>query len=117
MSVRVAYGNRSNLSQAIQDNKIPKNTLIISEGNELNDSEFLYLDINGRLQSISKQNRFLTVSEAELYAKNNSVDGLIISVNNGSDWVPYVVNNSKLTPIGNSTVITDIKRIDGGIFK
>lgn len=75
---------------------------------------------NGWIQAISngdvsERMRFATLSEAEEWAKANSCAGFIFSVHNGSEWLPYIVqNDNSLKPFKDSESINNIKRIDGG---
>lgn len=111
---RVAYGKKTNVQEAIDNGTIPVDTLIITKGDM--DPEMLFYDADGNLMPIAERTRFETLTEAEQWAKNYPCVGFIFTVQNGSEWMPYIVqNDNSLSPfkaeVGD---ITDIKRIDGG---
>lgn len=114
MSVQVAYGKRSDIESAIRNGYIPKDTIIIT--NDAVDSESFFYDINGNVRTIAERTRFETFMEAEQWAKTYPCRGLVFTVHNGSEWLPYIVqDDGKLSPFkGETTEISDIKRIDGG---
>ena len=89
MGVRVAYGKKSKM--------------------------FFY-DAAGNMKRISERKQFATISEAQAWVDAYGCDGNIISVHNGSDWVPYIVSDEgALTPVGSGEIsVEDIKTIDGG---
>lgn len=111
---RVAYGKKTNVQEAIDNGTIPVDTLIITKGDM--DPEMLFYDADGNLMPIAERTRFETLTEAEQWAKNYPCVGFIFTVQNGSEWMPYIVqSDNSLTPfkaeVGD---ITDVKRIDGG---
>ncbi len=111
---RVAYGKKTNVQAAIDNGTIPLDTLIITKGDM--DSEMLFYDADGNLMPIAERTRFETFTEAEAWAKKYPCKGFIFSIHNGSEWIPYIVqDDSSLKPFkGEVGNITDIKRIDGG---
>ena len=114
MGVRVAYGRKSKIPDAIASGAIPKDSLIITSDAE--ESELYFYDVTGKMKRISERKQFETISEAQAWVKTYDCVGHIISVHNGSDWVPYIVtSDGVLTPIdagGGSS--EEIKIIDGG---
>lgn len=114
MGVRVAYGKKENISSAVASGVIPKDSLIITSDRK--DAELFFYDANGIMKSISEREKFETLTEAQSWVKAYGCAGKIISVHNGSDWVPYIVqNDGSLSPIvGGGTPIGDVKVIDGG---
>ena len=111
---RVAYGKKTSVQSAIDNGVIPLDTLIITKGDM--DPEMLFYDADGNLMPIAERTRFETLTEAEQWAKDYPCVGFIFSVHNGSEWLPYIVqDDNTLTPFkGEVGDITDIKRIDGG---
>ena len=111
---RVAYGKRTGVQSAIDNGVIPKDTLIITKGDS--DSEMLFYDTDGNLFPLAERTRFETLTEAEQWAKNYPCVGFIFTVQNGSEWMPYIVqSDNSLTPFKSEVGdITDVKRIDGG---
>lgn len=111
---RVAYGKKANVQSAIENGTIPPDTLIITKGDV--DSEMLFYDSDGKLFPLAERTRFETLTEAEQWAKNYPCVGFIFSVQNGSEWLPYIVqSDNSLKPFkGEVGDITDVKRIDGG---
>lgn len=114
MGARVAYGKRSKITEAIAAGVIPKDSLIIT--NDAEESELYFYDSAGKIKRISERKQFETISEAQAWVKNYDCVGHIISVHNGSDWVPYIVSDEgALTSIGSGEIsVEDIKTIDGG---
>lgn len=114
MGVRVAYGKRNKIADAIESGIIPKDSIIITD--DSNESELFFYDVDANLKPISERKSFYTLSEAQSWIKEFDCVGNIISVHNGADWVPYIVTeNNNLKPItGDSGTITDITVIDGG---
>lgn len=117
MGVRVAYGNRDAISPAIQTGKIPADSLIISkEHDDL--AELFFYDVDGNFKPISERTRFLSLTEATAWAKKYNCAGRVYSVQNGSEWQLYLVQNDfSLTPVLGSDIevnIDDIECIDGG---
>ena len=114
MGVRVAYGKRSKITDAIAAGVIPKDSLIIT--NDAEESELYFYDAAGKMKRISERKQFETISEAQAWVKTYDCVGHIISVHNGSDWVPYIVSDEgALTPVGSGEIsVEDIKTIDGG---
>lgn len=111
---RVAYGKKANVQSAIENGTIPLDTLIITKGDM--DSEMLFYDADGKLLPLAERTRFETLTEAEQWAKNYPCAGFIFSVQNGSEWMPYIVQSDNTLKPFKSEVgdITDVKRIDGG---
>lgn len=118
MGVRVAYGDRDNISSAIASGVIPSDSLIFTK--EQDDiSELFFYDIDGNLKPVAERNRFLSVSEAAAWARKYDCKGHIYSVQNGAEWVLYVVQDDyKLSPVkagdGGTLDVDDVARIDGG---
>lgn len=111
---RVAYGKKTSVQSAIDSGVIPSDTLIITKGDM--DPEMLFYDADGNLMPIAERTRFETLTEAERWAQDYPCVGFIFSINNGSEWLPYIVqDDNTLTPFkGEVGDITDVKRIDGG---
>lgn len=114
MGVRVAYGKRSKITDAIDSGMIPKDSLIITSDTE--ESELYFYDATGKMKRISERKQFETISEAQAWVKTYNCVGHIISVHNGSDWVPYIVTiDNALTPIeSGGGSVEDVKIVDGG---
>ena len=114
MGVRVAYGKKSKITSAIASGVIPKDSLIITSDAE--ESELFFYDAAGNMKRISERKQFATISEAQAWVDAYGCDGNIISVHNGSDWVPYIVtSDGALTPVDSgSGSIEEVKIIDGG---
>lgn len=114
MGVRVAYGKKNKISAAITSGVIPKDSLIITSDSK--ESELYFYDSGGNLKSISERTQFETLAEAHAWVQTYDCVGRIISVHNGSDWVPYIVDASgQLSPIssGGGSII-NVEVIDGG---
>lgn len=111
---RVAYGKRADVQSAIDSGVIPRDTIIITKGDT--DSETLFYDADGNLFPLAERTRFETLTEAEKWAKNYPCVGFIFTVQNGSEWLPYIVQkDNSLKPFKSEVGdITDVKRIDGG---
>lgn len=111
---RVAYGKKKNMQSAIDKGIIPLDTLIITKGDV--DAEMLFYDADGNLLPLAERTRFETLTEAEAWAKKYPCVGFIFTVQNGSEWLPYIVqNDNSLKPFkGEVGEVTDVKRIDGG---
>lgn len=114
MGVRVAYGRKEGINKAIENEVIPKDSIIITKDNI--DSELLFYDSEGNLKHISEKTRFETLTEAEQWVKTYSCAGSIFTIHNGTDWVPYIVLDDNTLSVfkGEIADITNIKRIDGG---
>nr|DAZ49989.1 MAG TPA: hypothetical protein [Caudoviricetes sp.] len=114
MGVRVAYGKRGEITDAIATGVIPKDSLIITSDAE--ESELYFYDAAGKMKRISERKQFETISEAQAWVKTYDCAGHIISVHNGSDWVPYIVTGENvLTPVDSGGgKIEEVKIIDGG---
>ena len=71
-------------------------------------------DIDVRLEN--EVSRFATLTEAQTWISSHSCAGMVITVHNGTDWIPYVVQDDNgLVPLSSATVeIENITRIDGG---
>ena len=108
MGVRVAYGKKGRISAAIASGTIPKDSLIITSDSK--ESELYFYDANGEMKNISE------LTEAQAWVKTYDCAGHIISVHNGSDWVPYIVSaDGKLSPVNTGDIsVGDVKVIDGG---
>lgn len=117
MSVRVAYGKRKNIDAAITGGTIPKGTMIITRDER--ESELFFYDTDGSLKEIAEKNRFETMTDAKAWVNKYPSAGNVITVHNGSDWIPYIVqDDNSLVPIeggsGGEIDITEITKIDGG---
>lgn len=112
MGVRVAYGKKGRISAAIASGTIPKDSLIITSDNK--ESELYFYDANGEMKNISERKQFETLTEAQAWVKTYDCAGHIISVHNGSDWVPYIVSaDGKLSPVNTGDIsVGDVKVID-----
>lgn len=115
MGVRVAYGKKGRISAAIASGTIPKDSLIITSDSK--ESELYFYDANGEMKNISERKQFETLTEAQAWVKTYDCAGHIISVHNGSDWVPYIVSaDGKLSPVNAGDIsVGDVKVIDGGV--
>ena len=71
-------------------------------------------DLDTKLKE--ETSRFATLTEAQIWISSHSCAGMVITVHNGTDWTPYVVQDDKsLAPLSSATVeLGDITRIDGG---
>lgn len=80
------------------------------------ESELYFYDANGEMKNISERKQFETLTEAQAWVKTYDCAGHIISVHNGSDWVPYIVSaDGKLSPVNAGDIsVGDVKVIDGG---
>ena len=109
MGVRVAYGKKGRISAAIASGTIPKDSLIITSDNK--ESELYFYDTNGEMKNISERKQFETLTEAQAWVKTYDCAGHIISVHNGSDWVPYIVSaDGKLSPVNTGDIsVGDVK--------
>lgn len=118
MGVRVAYGEKERITNAIRNGTIPKDSIIIAKDSPESsaDAELFFYDQNSELTAISRRNRFVTFTEAEQWIEKYPCTGQIITVHNGTGWQAYIVSeDKKLMPIvSDTTDVTDIKRIDGG---
>lgn len=114
MGVRVAYGKKGKINSAIASGVIPKDSLIITSDSE--ESELYFYDVDGNMKSISERKKFETITEARAWVKTYDCAGHIISVHNGSDWVPYIVeSDGTLSPVNSGDIsLEDVKVIDGG---
>lgn len=116
---RIAYGEKVGVQTAIESGFIPRDTVVITKGDI--DSELLFYDVDGNLITVAERTRFETLTEAEQWAKTYPCAGFIFTVQNGQDWLPYIVqSDNSLKPFkgeGSSMDITDVKRIDGGTSK
>lgn len=91
-----------------------QNSLIITSDSK--ESELYFYDANGEMKNISERKQFETLTEAQAWVKTYDCAGHIISVHNGSDWVPYIVSaDGKLSPVNAGDIsVGDVKVIDGG---
>lgn len=71
-------------------------------------------ELDTKLQE--EASRFATMTEAQAWINSHECAGVIVTVHNGTDWTPYIVQDDKsLLPLSSATVeIADITRIDGG---
>lgn len=98
MGVRVAYGRRKNIIGAIEKGTIPKGSIIITKDEA--DSEMLFYDPSGELKTIAERTRFESLKEAEQWVRDYPCVGFILAVHNGSEWLPYIVNDdNSLSPL------------------
>jgi len=118
VGVRVAYGNRDAVTPAIQAGKIPPDSMIITKDQE-DISELFFYDVDGNMKSISERSRFLSITEAVAWARKYDCRGHIYSIQNGSEWKLYVVQEDySLKAVentgGGDIDVESIERIDGG---
>ncbi len=114
MAIRLAYGKREKIQDAIESGRIPKGTLIVTEDNI--DSELVFYDTEGKLLTVSEKKKFNTISEAESYLSKYDLIGSVVTIHNGTEWIPYIVSDDNiLTPISQPNIILDVFSIDGGI--
>lgn len=113
MGVRVAYGRHEKIPAAIESGVVPKDSIIITKDDE---AELLFYDSSGTLVNIHDRTRFETTTEALAWVKKNGRVGSIITIHNGTDWTPFIVQDGyTLSPLKSEQgEIADIKRIDGG---
>lgn len=114
MAVRVAYGKKKSVNSAIANGTIPKDSIIITKDDT--DSELLFYDGDGNLKTIAERTRFESMSEAEQWVNSYPCVGFILTIYNGSNWSPYIVNSDNtLSPImGKVPDIENVICIDGG---
>lgn len=111
MGFNVVYAAKSKIDSGIAQGVIPKESLIIT--GDQKESELYFYDIDGNMKNISERKQFETLTEARTWIKTYNCAGHIISVHNGSDWVPYIVSdNGTLSPVNSGEI--NIKVIDGG---
>lgn len=117
MGVRVAYGQRKNVSAAIASGVIPNETIIITKDDS--DSELLFYDANSNLRTIAERTRFDTLEEAEAWAKQYPCVGFVFSVKTetGERRLYSVNDDSTLSPADNELDENFIIAIDGGTFE
>lgn len=113
MGVRVAYGRREKIPAAIESGAVPKDSIIITKDDE---AELLFYDASGKLVNIHDRTRFETTTEALAWIKKHGSVGSIITIHNGTDWIPFIVQDGfTLSPLQSEPgEIADVKRIDGG---
>lgn len=113
MGVRVAHGKRANLGSAIESGLVPKDSIIITKDDE---SELLFYDAAGKMVNIHNRSRFETTTEAISWIKKYGCTGQMITIHNGTDWIPFIVQDDySLSPVKSEPgEITNVKRIDGG---
>ena len=90
MGIRVSYGNRSGIADAIASGLIPKDSFIIGTYSD-DEAELLFQDKNADLRHLVAQTRFDSAEEAIQYAISHSEVGQTISVLEGSVYTAYVV--------------------------
>lgn len=111
MGFNVVYATKNKIESSIAQGIIPKESLIIT--GDQKESELYFYDIDGNVKNISERKQFETLTEARTWIKTYNCAGHIISVHNGSDWVPYIVSdNGTLSPVNSGEI--NIKVIDGG---
>ena len=71
--MRFAYGNSSQIQEAILAGKIPVETLIITS-DEVNASELFFLDKEKNLKRVERKNKFLSLGEAKAWAPHWGVE-------------------------------------------
>ena len=93
--MRFAYGNSSQIQEAILAGKIPVETLIITS-DEVNASELFFLDKEKKLKRVERKNKFLSLSDAKAWAPHWGIEGDVVSVK-GADgkWKLGIVNSNK----------------------
>lgn len=112
MAVNFAYGERDNVNKAISNGKIPQDTLIVTkEGSE---NGMLFYDSKKNLKTIAQRSTFESITEARAWIEKYPCPGAVITIQNGSEWIPYVVNSDKTLSEFSKVDIHDIKVIDGG---
>ena len=115
MAVRVAYGKKTGINAAISNGTIPKDSIIITKDGV--EAELLFYDSDGNLKNIAERTRFTSIQEAEKWINDYPCDGLVLTIYNGTNWKPYVVNNKQLSEISDNIIdMTQVKIIDGGTF-
>ena len=113
MGVRVAYGSRKNIENAIKNGVIPQDSIVLT--NDTDEAELFFYDVEENLKSVSYKKKFATITEAQDWAHSYDCSGNIIAVHNGSDWVPYIVLDDKsLSPSSSNGGHFEINVIDGG---
>ena len=93
--MKFAYGNSSQIQEAILAGKIPVETLIITS-DEVNASELFFLDKEKILKRVERKNKFLSLSEAKAWAPHWGVEGDVVSVKDADGkWKLGIVNSNK----------------------
>lgn len=112
--MRVAYGKRDNIQDAIEKNVIPEGSLIITNDDDSSE-ELLFYTPDAKLKLIHERQKFLTFDSAKKWAEKYNCVGSIFSIQNGSSWMLYVVqSDNTLSPVGGGSIVEDITNIDGG---
>lgn len=116
MGVRIAYGKREDIDDAVRTGAIPKETFIVS--NEDQSTEMFYLHSDGSMHSIAERQTFYSIDSAESWISKYNCRGRILSVYTDGHWRAYIVtNNDSLSSIegsgsggdGGSVDLSDIK--------
>ena len=116
MGIRVSYGNRSGIADAIASGLIPKDSFIIGTYSD-DEAELLFQDKNADLRHLVAQTRFDSAEEAIQYAISHSEVGQTISVLEGSVYTAHVVQpDFSLRELGMGKFRTEtIEELVGGI--
>lgn len=90
MGIRVAYGNRSGINDAIASGIIPMDSIIIGKYGD-DEAELLFYDKTANVRHIVAQTRFDSADEAIAYAIAHSEIGQIVTVLNDGVYTAYTV--------------------------
>lgn len=84
----------------------------------------LFYDPSGELKTIAERTRFESLKEAERWVEQYPCVGFIFVIHNGSEWLPYVVNDdNSFSPLNSggagSVKLSEIEQdevlvLDGG---
>lgn len=93
--MRIAYGRRAQIQEAIAAGTIPVETLIITS-DELDTGELFFLDKEKNLKRVERKNKFLSLSEAKMWASYWGIVGDVISVKVADNkWEIGIVDDNK----------------------
>ena len=107
MSVRVAYGSRTKINDAILSGVIPLDTIIITN-DDSRDAELKFLDANNQLKCIVDKTHFDSAAEAAAYIETYKPVGQTISVFSDGAYNAYIVQKDcVLEPVGIKGVAPD----------
>lgn len=109
MGFNVAYCAKDKINNSTAQGIIPKQSLIITNGQE-KDAEAYYYDENGKLKQIIKKTSFASLNEARLWIAKYDYAGEFISIYKDSEWRPYMVGADKKiygVPFTNEVILVD----------
>lgn len=118
MAFNVVYSDKDRIEGALQDETIPRESLILTSDNE-NQSESYYYDDLGNLKYITKRTQFSSLLEARLWIAKYGYEGLVISIYENNTWVPYLVKADQQIEkiyVGEPEELTVLNLNGGGAF-